>query len=320
MIAQILKKILMVIPKLLVVSIILFILINVLPGDAAMGMVADDASPEYYLELKAKMGLDRPAVVRYFEWLVGMLHGDFGTSFISGLPVSEIIGQRLPCTLELTILAIIISIIIAIPIGILSAVKRNSPLDVGTSILSMIGVAMPSFWLGMLLIILFSLKLRLLPASGYVAPSKNILENLRKMIMPALAVGIAFTATVMRQTRSALLEVLGQDYVLTARAKGLKEKVVIWKHTLRNALIPVITVISMQIGRLIGGVIVTETVFVLPGMGNAIADAILSRDYPVVMGMIMVVASVVIFINMFVDVIYIFIDPRISHGSKRSKQ
>lgn len=317
MISQLIKKVLMVIPKLIVVSLILFFLINVLPGDAAMGMVADDASPEYYLELKEKMGLDKPAWQRYLEWLTGMLKGDFGKSFLSGTPVSQIISNRLPCTLELTLLSIIISIFIAVPVGILSAVKRNSPLDVGTSILSMIGVAMPSFWLGMLLIILFSLKLKWLPASGFVPISKGILLNLKKMILPSVAVGIAFTATVMRQTRSALLEVLGQDYVLTAHAKGLKEKVVIWKHALRNALIPVVTVVSMQIGRLIGGVIVTETVFVLPGMGNAISDAILSRDYPVVMGMIMVVASVVIFINMFVDILYLFIDPRISHNNKK---
>jgi len=317
MIAQVIKKILAVIPKLLAISIILFFLINVLPGDAAMGMLSDDSSYEYYMQLKEKMGLDRPAVERYLDWLSGMLKGDFGKSLISGQPVAQRIAQRFPCTIELTVLAIIISMLIALPAGILSAVKRNSPLDVSSSIMSMVGVAVPSFWLGMLLIILFSLKLKWLPASGYVAISKGLFANLQKMILPAIAVGIAFTATVMRQTRSAMLEVLGKDYVLTARAKGLKERIVVWKHALRNALIPVITVISMQIGRLIGGVIVTETVFVLPGMGNAIADAILSRDYPVVMGMIMVVASIVVFINLFVDILYIFIDPRISHKRNR---
>ncbi len=317
MIAQVIKKILAVIPKLLAISIILFFLINVLPGDAAMGMLSDDSSYEYYMQLKEKMGLDRPAVERYLDWLSGMLKGDFGKSLISGQPVAQRIAQRFPYTIELTVLAIIISMLIALPAGILSAVKRNSPLDVSSSIMSMVGVAVPSFWLGMLLIILFSLKLKWLPASGYVAISKGLFANLQKMILPAIAVGIAFTATVMRQTRSAMLEVLGKDYVLTARAKGLKERIVVWKHALRNALIPVITVISMQIGRLIGGVIVTETVFVLPGMGNAIADAILSRDYPVVMGMIMVVASIVVFINLFVDILYIFIDPRISHKRNR---
>lgn len=317
MIAQIVRKILATIPKLLAISIILFFLVNVLPGDAATGMLPEDASYDYYLQLQQKMGLDRPAVERYFDWLFNMLKGDFGKSLISGQPVAQRISQRLPCTLELTLLAIIISLLIALPAGIIAAVKRNSPLDVSTSIFAMIGVAAPSFWLGMLLIILFSLKLKWLPASGFVPLSKGLLANLQRMILPAIAVGIAFAATVMRQTRSAMLEVLGKDYVLTARAKGLREHLVVWKHALRNALIPVITVISMQIGRLIGGVIVTETVFVLPGMGNAIADAILSRDYPVVMGMIMVVASIIVFINLIVDILYIFIDPRISHNRVR---
>lgn len=313
MIAQIIKRILMVIPKLLAVSIILFFLINILPGDAATGMISNDTSVEYYEQLRKDMGLDRPAVVRYLSWVGGILKGDMGKSLINNQSVAERIAQRLPVTLELTFLAIIVSIVIAVPVGILSAVKRNSTVDVGASIFSMLGVAMPSFWLGMLLIMLFSLNLRILPASGYTPPSQSLLDNLRRMILPAISVGIGFTATVMRQTRSALLEVLGQDYVLTARAKGLRERIVIWKHALRNALVPVITVISMQIGRLIGGVIVTESVFVLPGMGSAISDAILSRDYPVVMGFILVVASVVVFVNMIVDVLYIFIDPRISH-------
>ena len=313
MIAQIIKRILMVIPKLLAVSIILFFLINILPGDAATGMISNDTSVEYYEQLRKDMGLDRPAAVRYLSWVGGILRGDMGKSLINNQPVAERIAQRLPVTLELTFLAIIVSIVIAVPVGILSAVKRNSALDVGASIFSMLGVAMPSFWLGMLLIIAFCLNLRILPASGYTPPSQSLVDNLRRMILPAISVGIGFTATVMRQTRSALLEVLGQDYVLTARAKGLRERIVIWKHALRNALVPVITVISMQIGRLIGGVIVTESVFVLPGMGSAISDAILSRDYPVVMGFILVVASVVVFVNMVVDVLYIFIDPRISH-------
>lgn len=313
MIAQIIKRILMVIPKLLAVSIILFFLINILPGDAATGMISNDTSVEYYEQLRKDMGLDRPAVVRYLSWVGGILKGDMGKSLINNQPVAERIAQRLPVTLELTFLAIIVSIVIAVPVGILSAVKRNSALDVGASVFSMLGVAMPSFWLGMLLIMFFCLNLRILPASGYTPPSQSLFDNLRRMILPAISVGIGFTATVMRQTRSALLEVLGQDYVLTARAKGLRERIVIWKHALRNALVPVITVISMQIGRLIGGVIVTESVFVLPGMGSAISDAILSRDYPVVMGFILVVASVVVFVNMVVDVLYIFIDPRISH-------
>lgn len=316
MIPHIIKKLLSIIPTLLIVSMILFFLINVLPGDAALGMMSDDASPEYVEQLRAQMGLDKPALVRYGSWVWAMLNGDMGESLLSGQKVSERISQRLPVTLELTFLAMIVSVVVAVPSGIISAVRRNGPLDIGASVFSMIGVAMPSFWLGMLLIMLFSLHLGWLPASGYVPPSRDLAGNLQKMILPAVAVGVAFAATVMRQTRSALLEVLGQDYVMTARAKGLRERVVLWKHALRNALIPVITVISMQIGRLIGGVIVTETVFVLPGMGNAISSAILARDYPVVMGLIMVVAFVVIITNTLVDVLYIIVDPRISHNTK----
>lgn len=317
MIAQVIKRILSVIPKLLAVSIILFFLINILPGDAAMSFISEESSQEYYEQLREEMGLDKPIIERYFNWLFDMLHGDMGNSLISSESVAKRISQRLPVTLELIFLSMIVSVIVAVPAGIISAVKRNSALDVGASFFSIIGVAMPSFWLGMLLIMLFSLTLKVLPASGFTPVAKGLGENLRRMILPAVAVGVAFAATVMRQTRSAMLEVLGQDYVTTARAKGLRETIVIAKHALRNALIPVITVISMQIGRLFGGVIVTETVFVLPGMGTAIQDAILSRDYPMVMGLIMVVACVVVFINMFVDVLYIFIDPRISHKSKR---
>lgn len=316
MFAQIARRVLSIIPKLLVVSVILFILINVLPGDAAMGVVPEDASYEYYLQLREDMGLDRPAVTRYLEWVGGILRGDFGKSLLDHQPVIERIKQRFPVTMELTFLAIIVSIVIAVPLGVISAVKRNSALDVGTSILSMIGVAVPSFWLGMLLVIFFCQVCKILPASGYIKPSKDLIENLQRMILPAISVGIGFTATVMRQTRSALLEVLNMDYILTARAKGLREKLVIWKHALRNALVPVVTVIGMQIGKLIGGVIVTESVFVLPGMGTAISSAILSRDYPVVMGFILVVAAMVVVVNMVVDVLYIFIDPRISKGEK----
>jgi peptide/nickel transport system permease protein len=313
---MILKKVLSIIPLLLLVSVILFVLINLLPGDAAMGMVTEGASEDYVNRVRAEMGLDKPPVTRYFDWLIGIFRGDLGKSLISNQLVSVKIAQRLPVTLEITFVAMVISILIAVPLGILSAVRRGSIFDTIGSFVSMLGIAMPPFWLGMLLVLLFSVTLNALPASGFVSFAQDPLQNLRCVIMPAASIGVAFAATVMRQTRSALLEVMQQDYVTTAYAKGLKGRVVIWKHALRNALIPVVTVITMQIGRLIGGAVVTETVFALPGIGREIVDAILSRDYPVVMGMILVVAALVVVTNTLVDVLYILIDPRISTASK----
>lgn len=313
---MILKKVLSIIPLLLLVSVILFLLINLLPGDAAMGMVTEGASEDYVNRVRAEMGLDKPPVTRYFNWLAGIFRGDLGKSLISNQLVSVKIAQRLPVTLEITFVAMIISILIAVPLGILSAVRRGSIFDNIGSFISMLGIAMPPFWLGMLLVLLFSVTLNMLPASGFVSFAQDPLQNLRCVIMPATSIGVAFAATVMRQTRSALLEVMQQDYVTTAYAKGLKGRVVIWKHALRNALIPVITVTTMQIGRLIGGAVVTETVFALPGVGREIVDAILSRDYPVVMGMILVVAALVVVTNTLVDVLYILIDPRISTASR----
>ena len=313
---MILKKVLSIIPLLLLVSVILVVLINLLPGDAAMGMVTEGASEDYVNRVRAEMGLDKPPVTRYFDWLIGIFRGDLGKSLISNQLVSVKIAQRLPVTLEITFVAMVISILIAVPLGILSAVRRGSIFDTIGSFVSMLGIAMPPFWLGMLLVLLFSVTLNALPASGFVSFAQDPLQNLRCVIMPAASIGVAFAATVMRQTRSALLEVMQQDYVTTAYAKGLKGRVVIWKHALRNALIPVVTVITMQIGRLIGGAVVTETVFALPGIGREIVDAILSRDYPVVMGMILVVAALVVVTNTLVDVLYILIDPRISTASK----
>lgn len=309
---QILKRLLAIVPLLFMISFIVFFIINLLPGDATISMAADGADQAYIDHLRAVMGLDKPPIQRYFSWLWGLLHGNFGNSLITNVPVAQTILQRLPVTLEITIVAIIISIIIAVPLGILSAVKRNSIFDIIGSIASMISVALPSFWLGILLILAFAVKLQWLPATGYVSFKDNPIQNLRSVILPAISIGSAFAATVMRQTRSALLETMDQDYIMTAWAKGLRERIVIWKHALRNALIPVVTVVTMQIGRLIGGAAVTETVFAIPGIGRSIVDAILTRDYPLAMGMILTAAVFVVVINTLVDIVYILIDPRIS--------
>ena len=300
-----------------VMGIVLFILINKLPGDATMSLIGETASEEYVAQLRETMGLDKPLFQRYLSWLWDVLHGNLGNSLTTSETVAQKIVMRFPITMEITLISMLISVLIALPLGVLSAIKRNTAGDVVGSILSMLGVAMPSFWLGLLLVMFFAVRLGWLPASGFTAFSADPAANLRGILLPCISIGFGFAATIMRQTRSSLLEVLGQDYILTARAKGLREKAVIWKHGMRNALIPVLTVTAMQIGRLIGGAVVTETVFAIPGMGSAIVSAVLNRDYPVAMGMIMVVATVVILINTFVDVLYLLVDPRISTQAKK---
>lgn len=274
MLFSILKKILTAIPVLLVVSIVLFLLLNVMPGDAADSMSTMDATAEEVEALRESLGLNDPMYIQYLRWLKNVLKGDFGISFLNGASVTEKIVTRLPVTLELTLLAMLIAVAIALPMGVLSATHRNSAIDAIASFVSMIGVAVPHFWLAMMLIIIFSVNLHWLPASGFTPISQGLGKNLIKMIMPAFSVGLGFAATVMRQTRSNMIDVLGTDYISTAKAKGMSKSVVVWKHGVRNALIPVITVIGMQTGRLFGGAIVVETLFGLPGIGTAIVQSI----------------------------------------------
>ena len=311
MLFSILKKILTAIPVLLVVSVVLFLLLNVMPGDAADSMSTMDATAEEVEALRESLGLNDPMYIQYLRWLKNVLKGDFGISFLNGASVTEKIVTRLPVTLELTLLAMLIAVAIALPMGVLSATHRNSTIDAIASFISMIGVAVPHFWLAMMLIIIFSVNLHWLPASGFTPISQGLGKNLIKMIMPAFSVGLGFAATVMRQTRSNMIDVLGTDYISTAKAKGMSKSVVVWKHGVRNALIPVITVIGMQTGRLFGGAIVVETLFGLPGIGTAIVQSIFSRDYQMTMGCVMMVAVIIILINTIVDILYVIIDPRV---------
>ena len=311
MLFSILNKILTAIPVLLVVSIVLFLLLNVMPGDAADSMSTMDATAEEVEALRESLGLNDPMYIQYLRWLKNVLKGDFGISFLNGASVTEKIVTRLPVTLELTLLAMLIAVAIALPMGVLSATHRNSAIDAIASFISMIGVAVPHFWLAMMLIIIFSVNLHWLPASGFTPISQGLGKNLIKMIMPAFSVGLGFAATVMRQTRSNMIDVLGTDYISTAKAKGMSKSVVVWKHGVRNALIPVITVIGMQTGRLFGGAIVVETLFGLPGIGTAIVQSIFSRDYQMTMGCVMMVAVIIILINTIVDILYVIIDPRV---------
>ena len=307
------RKIILTIPLLLLVSIIMFTVINMLPGNAAMVILGDaGGSVEQLEQLEAKLGLDQPVPVQYFNWLKRFVTGDMGTSYLTNQPVVKRIQERLPVTLELILLSTVLAVLIGIPVGILCAVKRNKPIDYVLSTLSMIGVAMPQFWLGILFILLFSVTLGWIPASGFEKFSVDAARNLQSMLMPSVVLALSLSAPIARQTRSAMLDTLNQDYIMTARAKGQRDLNIFMVHALRNALVPVITAITSQINSMIGGVFVIETLFLLPGMGKSMVDAIFQQDYPIVMGIAMTVVSCIVLINLVTDIIYIFIDPRIS--------
>lgn len=314
---SIIRKVLLTIPLLLLVSIIMFSVINMLPGNAAMVMLGDlGGSVEQLEQLEDKLGLSDPVYVQYFRWLKNFLSGNLGKSMLTGQEVSKRISERLPVTLELIGFSILLAVLIGIPVGIICAVRRNKPIDYLLSTISMIGVGMPQFWLGILFVLLFSVKLGWLPASGFTKFSVDVVKNLRVMLMPSVTLALSLAAPIARQTRSAILDTLSQDYILTARAKGQSEAKIYLVHALRNALVPVITAITSQINSMIGGVFVIETLFLLPGMGKSMVDAIFQRDYPIVMGIAMIVVMCIVAINLITDILYIFIDPRISLGKK----
>lgn len=317
MVSAIVKKILWSIPLLLLVSMIMFGVIHMLPGNAALVMLGDaGGSAEQVQKLEESMGLTDPLYVQYFHWISNFVKGDMGTSYLTSQPVAKRIVERLPVTLELIVCSVVLAVIIGIPIGILCAVKRNKLVDYIMSTIAMIGVAMPQFWLGILFVLLFSVDLGWLPASGYVTFATNQMRHIQSMIMPSVTLALSLAAPIIRQTRSAMLDTLSQDYIMTAKAKGQNSVGIFVKHALRNALVPVITAITSQINGMIGGVFVIETLFLMPGMGKSMVDAIFQRDYPIIMGIAMVVVSCIVLINLITDIIYIFIDPRISLDSK----
>lgn len=298
-------------PVLFGVSLFTFMLVRLVPGDPIQIMLGPDVLGNAREEITRLYGLDRPWPVQYAEWLGNVVRGDLGMSLRTGTPITESIWQRLPATLELTLLAIIIGLVIGMPLAILAAQNRGRLADGLLSAFVLIGISMPGFWLATLLVLLFSLYLGWLPPIGYISPLENPAENLRRMILPAISLGVAFGATTMRFTRSSLLEVFNQEYVRTARAKGLNEKLVVYRHALKNALIPVVTVTGIQIGRLLGGTVIIEQIFALPGIGRYVFDAISMRDYPVIQGTVMFFTIVFVVINLTVDLLYGVIDPRI---------
>ena len=305
------RRLFTLIPTLVFVSMLIFSLQQLLPGDPALVLAGEDPSPEAIAHIRAKLHLDDPLPVRYGYWIAGVLQGDLGESARTHQPVLELILQKLPVTIELALLALLIALVISIPAGIVSAVYKGSALDTGATVFALTGLSTPNFWLGIMLILLFSVELGWLPASGYVSPFENLRANLASMIMPAFVLGNAIAASLMRHMRSSMLQELGADYVRTARAKGLSERVVVLKHALRNALTPVITLGALELGTLLSGAVLTEQVFTIPGFGKLIIDAVFNRDYAVVQGVVLVTATTYIMLNLFADMAYFMLNPRL---------
>lgn len=299
---------------LIFVSFIAFVLISLMPGDAAVGMFGAEARLSDIEEARRELGLDQPVVVRYVGWLGDVLRGDFGQSIRLREPVIEAMLQRVPVTLYLAMAGMIVMIGVGIPLGVLSAVRPNSKLDLSFSTASMLGIAVPNFWLGILLILLFALRLGWFPPSGYASLFEQPLLSLKLMVLPAIALGASHAAEMTRLVRSSMLETLQNEYVVAARAKGLHENRILLVHALRNALLPAVTIAGLQVGRLFGGAVITETIFAIPGIGRLAVDSIYSRDYPVVQGVVLLMAIGVLITNLLVDLLYAYLDPRIKYG------
>jgi peptide/nickel transport system permease protein len=311
MTAYVFRRLISVIPVLLFLSITLFALQYVLPGDPVAVVVGETAiDPQVEAQIRRELLLDQPLPVRYAHWLWRVLHGDLGRSYRSNEPVLDLVRQRIPVTMQLTAAAWFVGLV-GIPLGVIAATHHNGRLDMTVSVTSLLGITVPSFWLGILLIWLFAVQLRWLPPSGFVSIFENPADALPRMVLPAITLGVTAAAVLMRQTRSAMLEVIRQDYVRTARAKGLRERRVILRHALKNALLPVTTLLGLQVARLLGGAVVIEQVFAIPGLGRLAVSSIQLREVQVVQGVVLMAACIVLLANLIVDVAYVTLDPRI---------
>ncbi|HVH78323.1 MAG TPA: ABC transporter permease [Stellaceae bacterium] len=305
------RRIALIVPTLFFVSVLIFGLQQLLPGDPALTMAGENADPAVIAYLNQKYHFDEPLPVRYALWIKGVAHGDFGESIRIKRPVKDLILEKLPVTGELAGLAMLIALVIGVPAGILAAVKHDTAVDYGATMVALWGISTPNFWLGILLILLFSVTLGWLPASGFVTPAESLKQNLLTLVMPAFVLGNAIAAVMMRHTRSAMLQVMSADYVRTARAKGLSQVSVVLRHALRNALIPVVTLGALEFGALLSGAVLTEQVFTIPGFGKLIVDAVFNRDYAVVQGVVLCTAFAYIMLNLFADIAYAVINPRL---------
>ena len=305
------KRLIQLLPTVFFVSVIIFSLQHLLPGDPAMIMAGEDNDPAVIAQIRAQYHLDQPIPIQYLFWIKGVLSGNLGESMRLKVAVSELVTTKLPVTLQLAVMAMIIALVIGVGLGILSAVYKGRALDSLVNVLGLIGISTPNFWLGIMLIFLFSVELGWLPASGYVSPFEDFWQSMRTTIMPAFVLGNAIAGVLMRHTRGAMLQALSSDYVRTARAKGLSERVVVIKHAMRNALTPVITLGALEFGTLLSGAVLTEQIFTIPGFGKLIVDAVFNRDYAVVQGVVLVTASTYILLNLLADICYILVNPRL---------
>jgi peptide/nickel transport system permease protein len=310
-----LRRVGQVIPTLVILSILIFGLQQLMPGDPAEIMAGEErGDPVVIAQIRAELGLDRPIPEQYLRWIGKVLTGDFGFSWRIRVPVSELILTKLPVTFQLASMAFIIAILIGVPLGIISAVRKDTPADWAANGAALFGISTPNFWLGIMMILLFSVHLGWLPPSGYVPLFEDPVQSLSTTIMPAFVLGTGVASVLMRHTRAAMLTALSQDYVRTARAKGLKERVVVWKHALRNALIPVITLGAIEFGRLLAGAVLTEQIFTIPGFGKLIVDAVFNRDYPVVQGVVLATALIFVLLSLLADLLYMAINPRLRNA------
>jgi peptide/nickel transport system permease protein len=309
----ILQRFLGMLTVMFVVVTIVFLIVRVAPGDPAGVMLGPDATPADVAALRARLGLDQPLLVQYVLFLGQLARGDLGDSIFLNQPVLSALAQRAEPTFFLTLFSILIASSIAIPIGILSAYRRGSLFDQATTTVAMLAASIPSFWLGLLLIQFFAVRLGVLPVSGYGGPGASFLTRLTHLILPAIALGIVSSALILRFTRASMLDVLGDDYVRTARSKGMGEFRVVMKHAFKNALIPILTVLGLTAALLVSGAVVTETVFGLPGVGSLVVSAVLRRDYPVIQGALLVIAALYVLINFLIDMLYLAIDPRVRY-------
>ncbi|WP_067168806.1 ABC transporter permease [Microtetraspora niveoalba] len=314
MITAVLVRVARAVLTLFLAVIVVFLGIRMLPGDIAVAMLGQEGNPDNLAQIRAAYGLDDPIWVQFGHYLGQVVQGNLGRSSSTGLPVAEVIGRALPVTLELAVLAMIVAIVIGVLFGVAAATNQGRPADWAVSSTALFWLSVPSFWLGMMGILLLSIVWPILPASGFIPFFESPADNLRHLVMPAAVLGTGFAAIIMRQTRSSMLDALSGDYIRTAKAKGLSRSKVVFKHALRNSLIVVITVVGLQLGALISGAVITEQVFVIPGIGKLTIDAIFMRDYPMIQGVVIVVAGAYILINLLTDLLYTLVDPRIRLG------
>jgi len=314
MLRLILRRVVVAIPTLILVSMLVFMLQKILPGDPVLTLAGEERDPAVLNYLREKYHLNDPLPVQYAAWVKQVAQGDLGKSLRTDVPVNQLISQKLPVTLQLSVMAMIFALILGIPTGIIAAVRKGSAMEMGANVAALSGMSIPNFWLGIILIMVVSVQLRWLPASGYVPLSEDFVLSLKTLLMPAFVLSLAIAAYLMRHTRSAMLEALSADYVRTARAKGVPPRTVVLRHALRNALMPIVTLVTLLFGELLAGAVLTEQVFTIPGFGKLIVDAVFNRDYAVVQGVVLCVAVGFIVLNLLADILYIVVNPRLRHS------